>query len=216
MNQFNYELDERNLRLQLKDLEVPVREDAWQKFEAFSGIQPRMRMKRQFNFQVVMNRNVILPVIFGGIIILFSFLLFNFISIKDHKADNNKPEANQKAELSAASVMPVSETKTEVKADLNSQPLSQPVNEPTQIASIPPAAAEPQAQKAEVPAGPASIDQGTKPATEVAPSSLDNLMNSTTTTEPAKKPRRKVKADAMQDIRPTVVSDDAEAEIHPN
>ena len=83
-NSFTYQIDERNLRIQLKSIQAPVREDAWHKFEIFAEAnvykQPQTRLQ---NLQIPLNRNVVLPVIFGMVIIMFSFLLFNFITIKN-------------------------------------------------------------------------------------------------------------------------------------
>jgi hypothetical protein len=80
---FNYEIDERNLRGKLKNLSFPYSDEAWNSYEAFSEAN-----KKAYKAPVLptvklnLNRNVVLPVIFGAVIILFSMLLFNFISIK--------------------------------------------------------------------------------------------------------------------------------------
>jgi hypothetical protein len=80
---FNYEIDERSLRGKLKDLSFPYSEEAWSSYDAFSEAS-----KKTYKAPVLptvrlnLNRNIILPVVFGAVIILFSMLLFNFISIK--------------------------------------------------------------------------------------------------------------------------------------
>lgn len=81
---FNYEIEERNMRKQLKELEVSYKEEAWLNYEVYAKqfhIDHKSHLIPNFNFSL--NRTVILPVIFGGIIVLFSFLLFNFINIKN-------------------------------------------------------------------------------------------------------------------------------------
>jgi hypothetical protein len=95
MSHFKYEINERNLRMQLKDNAVPFNEEAWHKFENFSATQKSFAhenvMKR---FNISLNRNIILPVVFGGVIVLFSLLLFNFVNIKNpnHETAEIKPE----------------------------------------------------------------------------------------------------------------------------
>lgn len=89
---FKYEIDERNLRLQLKENELSFTEEAWQKFENFSATQKSTvgdaMIKR---FHVSLNRNVVLPVVFATVIILFSLLLFNFINIKNPTKEKIEP-----------------------------------------------------------------------------------------------------------------------------
>ena len=85
---FNYEIDERNMRNQLKELEVSFTEEAWYRYEAYAK-QFHSTQKTQLlpNFNFALNRTVVLPVVFGGIIVLFSFLLFNFINKHDTITD---------------------------------------------------------------------------------------------------------------------------------
>jgi hypothetical protein len=96
-NIFNYEIDERNLRIQLRSMEVPMKEEAWQKFEAFSAGHPFKTQKtKMINLQLHMSRNVVLPVVFAIVICFFSVLLFNFISIKKARVENIKQPDTQK------------------------------------------------------------------------------------------------------------------------
>jgi hypothetical protein len=80
---FRYELDERNLRLKLNGAETSCNESIWEKFENFSELNTsRFSTSHAIKkFNVSLNRNVILPLIFGSVIIFFSLLLYNFISI---------------------------------------------------------------------------------------------------------------------------------------
>lgn len=81
---FTYEINESDLRKQIKNFSLPGREDAWRKFEAYAYTVKEQSFEtrlKQFNFSL--NRAVVLPVVFGLIIIIFSFLLVNFITIKN-------------------------------------------------------------------------------------------------------------------------------------
>ena len=110
MSHFKYEINERSLRMQLKENSVPFSDEAWIKFESFSATQKNTShenvMKR---FQVSLNRNVVLPVVFGGVIILFSLLLFNFVNIKNPNQET--------AEVKAAAVVVTTPVVVEKKAD---------------------------------------------------------------------------------------------------
>jgi len=83
---FSYEIDEHNLRVQLKNLEIPLKEEAWQKFEIYKQTNTQIEQTPFLqNLQFRLNRNVVMPAIFGSIILLFSLLLYNFVSIKKDK-----------------------------------------------------------------------------------------------------------------------------------
>lgn len=90
---FNYEIEERNMRSQLKELELSFKEEAWLNYEEYAK-QFQSVHKTQLipNFNFALNRTLILPIVFGGIIILFSFLLFNFINIKNTKTKQEVTE----------------------------------------------------------------------------------------------------------------------------
>jgi hypothetical protein len=101
-NHFTYEIDERNLRTQLKAYTVPVNENAWQKIESFSDSKRTNQLENKFvNFNITLNRNVILPSVFGVIIIIFSLLLVNFVSI-----ENPVKEKKRKAEAANSNILP--------------------------------------------------------------------------------------------------------------
>lgn len=81
---FTYEIDERKLRVKLKDVETSYSEEAWQRFAEYSGANSKNNSHSRFqNIRMPLNRNVIVPAVFGLLIIIFSFLLFNFINIKN-------------------------------------------------------------------------------------------------------------------------------------
>lgn len=117
---FKYEIDERNLRLQLKENELSFTEEAWQKFESFAATQKsngnEAIIKR---FHISLNRNVVLPAVFAVVIIMFSLLLFNFINIKN--------PSKQSAEVASPQTQAV-----------NAEPdRKKPVTPPVQAATLP-------------------------------------------------------------------------------
>ncbi len=90
---YSYDIDERNLRIKLKDSEMPFTEDIWLKFENYQLTHQKQQNINEVvkKFSFTLNRNVILPLVFGSVIIAFSLLLFNFINIKKKPviANNN-------------------------------------------------------------------------------------------------------------------------------
>lgn len=108
---FKYEIDERRLRLRLKENEVPFHEDAWLKFEAFAATQNQpVNDTLVQRFQFSLNRNLVLPLVFASVIVLFSLLLFNFITIKNPNA-----AADRGAQASAAPQEPGTSPTTEAQ-----------------------------------------------------------------------------------------------------
>ncbi len=95
-NHFTYEIDERNLRVILKDTELPYKEEAWQRFEDYANSQKDDSSNNAFkNIQIPLNRNVILPVTFGFVVIFFAVLLFNFVNIKNPEKDATQNRENK-------------------------------------------------------------------------------------------------------------------------
>jgi hypothetical protein len=84
---FNYEIDEKALRQKMLNQKATLDNDAWQRYETHRNQAPK-NSKIESAFKTIkfsINKNVILPLIFGSVIIAFSFLLFNFISINTTK-----------------------------------------------------------------------------------------------------------------------------------
>lgn len=107
MRHFVYEIDERNLRVKLKDVELPLKEGAWENFEEYSNKHKKHSAEDGANFKFSFNRNVILLLVFGLVIVFFSFLLYNFVSIKNPKAAVvPKPEENKVVAEPVQKVMP--------------------------------------------------------------------------------------------------------------
>ncbi|MCC6370606.1 MAG: hypothetical protein IT236_06370 [Bacteroidia bacterium] len=106
---FTYEIDERKLRVKLRDIETPPSQEAWQKFDSYSNTQNKHHGHNPLkDVKLPLNRNVIIPAVFGLLIIFFSVLLFNFISIK-------KPVSEVGA---ASSAITTPEIKTQIAAPL--------------------------------------------------------------------------------------------------
>lgn len=86
---FVYEIDERKLRVRLQEFEVETSPDSWTNFEAYYH-QAHQQNKdgHGLKVQVPISMNVVLPIIFGAVIIIIAVVLFQFINIK------NPPPAN--------------------------------------------------------------------------------------------------------------------------
>jgi hypothetical protein len=101
-NHFTYEINERNVRLQLKGHRFDAKESDWLRFQehAAENVSFRKGIKVADKFNITLNRNIILPVIFGIIILGFSLLLVNFMSIKNN--NNSLKTAPAQIEKSTA------------------------------------------------------------------------------------------------------------------
>lgn len=167
---FNYEIDERNLRAKLKDMSYPYREEAWNQFEMHSENCKHTYKKSSLpSFNLNINRNVILPVVFGGMIILFSMLLFNFVSIKNPK---NETAEKTKALSASLPIEPVAEKPAPVKKE---EPVAPAVDTTAKAAVITPtqAIAAPTVQTATVTL--VSNTVAVTPTVQAPPPSSQNL-----------------------------------------
>jgi hypothetical protein len=126
-NHFTYEIDERNLRVKLKDLEFPYKEEAWQHFENATKTSQKINDDaNRTKIHFTLNRNILLPVLFAGIIILFSIVLFNFISIKKTPDVRTKEliqnlDKNKSMGPTAAPVEKTEPKKTELVLDVKTE-----------------------------------------------------------------------------------------------
>lgn len=93
---FNYEIDEKLLRQKLSNYSASLDNDAWQRFETHRNLKPKSgSIESAFkNIHFTVNKSVVLPLVFGTVIIAFSYLLYNFISINTTK---NKAEQEIKS-----------------------------------------------------------------------------------------------------------------------
>jgi hypothetical protein len=231
-NHFTYEIDERNLRLQLKGIASPVKEEAWTRFEAFLNSQPdRTPQTKMPNFQVALNRNIILPAVFALVIILFSFLLFNFISIHNPTAENKEagknlviitpPELRQKGipvqsqpeiKSNVAGPAAIKEQEIKITADkvvLKKEPLVENKTSTNAVSQnkLPPVNITAQKTSVIIPAAPL--------ATTVKSASLNR-------NDPEIRKKRKqrvaeiVETEHLPDIRPELISQERNEEVRPD
>lgn len=215
---FNYEIEERNMRNQLKAIEVPFKEDAWHSYEDYAK-QFQSSHKTQIipNFNFALNRTVILPVVFGAIIVLFSFLLFNFINIKNTKpAAANVLEVKptlvtskvepQKIEPKKEIIAAVKKDTVKIEAQITATVTSAPITNSVAVL----AKTTPSVTTAISP----------NPAPEINPSQNSHLARSipSQTSEPKKKRRKKNSAEVLESIAtpvslPTLTQEEVEPEL---
>lgn len=208
-NPFSYEIDERNLRIQLRNLEVTQREEAWQKFESFANQHPIESAAQGFSgLHIKINKSAIVPVIFGLVIIVFAIILYNFVSIdKDKEEDSQLKSAAPATEEVIEAAAPVIEPpKPETK-------VVTVVPEPEKVAAVTPPAVE--KQKVEAPQK-TETKKDRKQASEPA---VDNTTATAIKTEgdssqpaevPVQKKKRNRKAEeaTISALKPTVVSEE--------
>ncbi len=92
---FNYEIDEDRIRIQLKEHQVFFNEEAWNNYEKYVEKFRVRELETSKKIKFGISRNVILPIIFFGIIVFFTFILYKFLSIK-----NNIPLKNYGVSIS--------------------------------------------------------------------------------------------------------------------
>ena len=81
---FNYEIDELRLRDRLREMNYPLRDEAWHKFDSFYESQKiSLRSRTAPSLQLNINRDFFVVGMFGLGILLLSFILFRFIHISD-------------------------------------------------------------------------------------------------------------------------------------
>lgn len=211
-NHFTYEVNERNLRIQMKDFTVPVNEDAWQKFETFSDTMvSQHRENRLKNFNFSLNRSVVLPSVFGVIIILFSFLLVNFVSIK-----NPVRTSEQKAEAVPVKPAPQAQPKTEQQVPVIAE---KPKVDDAAVTT--PTVADIQPEEKAIMNALVTTPE-TVPAETITPSAETSTDIASASEAKAKRraerrAARALEAQKIQEIRPTPVSEERDTdEIRPD
>ncbi len=220
---FNYEIEERNMRNQLKQLELTYKEEAWLNYEEYAKqFQSVNKTQLLPNFNFALNRTVILPVVFGGIIILFSFLLFNFINIKNSKATNSDVAA-MKTNMDAVVEQPKPEPKKAVALPVKKeQPVivkETPVNTNT-IAALSNANTGNALIAKTLPAIQSNTNTANAVTTNTIVMDVQGVKTASTYTfDPTKKKRRKKNtAEVLESIAtpvslPTVTQEEAEPEL---
>ncbi len=227
---FTYEIDERKLRVRLKDMEETPGVEAWASFDTYCQSKSSQHSGgRMPDIQLPLNRNVIVPVIFGVLIIVFSFILYNFINIKKVPENASQTPANNV-------VIP----STQIQENHSPEPI--PVS-PAQVPST--GGGENNAVKASQPSivreeniKPADANKpGTTtattltsqnkqpPATTTQSTALTTSPAVATTTvartEPVTKPKRNKRSeivdnDSTPEARPAIGSDDRDSGERPN
>ena len=217
---FNYEIDERNMRNQLKELEVSFTEEAWYSYEAYAK-QFHSTQKTQLlpNFNFALNRTVVLPVVFGGIIVLFSFLLFNFINIKNTKLPKTEISEVKEAVVPAVVEKQKPEPKKEVVAPIVKEEITKIPNEIVTNSIVPTPVTNTTNVVAKI-IPTANTAVAVNPAVTNSVSQTTQMAKSTPTYtfEPKKKRRKKGNAEVLESIAtpislPTVTQEEVEPEL---
>lgn len=97
-NQFSYELDERQIRIMLRDGEAENDPSAWNRFEQME--QPDAKPKQASfspRFNISISRSVLVPVIFVVLIGGLSATLFSFVDFKKNDVKVTKAVPEQKS-----------------------------------------------------------------------------------------------------------------------
>lgn len=114
-NQFSYELDERRIKILMKDAELDYNEAAWEKFDKLavgdckqSSSTSAANYIPKFNLNI--NRSVIVPVLFVVLIGGLSAMLFSFVDFKKKESVDKEiplianPDNYKKPEVAKAKV----------------------------------------------------------------------------------------------------------------
>ncbi len=104
-NQFSYELDERQIRIMLRDGETENDPAAWNRFEQME--QPDVKPKQASfspRFNVSISRSVLVPLIFVVLIGGLSATLFSFVDFKKKDVKVTKTIPEQKSPETAANI----------------------------------------------------------------------------------------------------------------
>jgi hypothetical protein len=200
-NTFIYAIDERNLRIQLRSIESTSNNEAWSKFEQVADANPFRTAKRPFQgINITLNRNFVLPAVFGIVICLFSLLLLNFVSIK-----NPAVKDSQKAELTTVIPEPIV---MNIEKSMGATPAQQVKTEEFNVVGTKPAPA--QIVKEQTPAQAPVTGVAQDPSTAVT-GDISSVQQPVTEV----KKRRKKQVTIEEQIRPTTFSDESEGVSEP-
>lgn len=206
-NPFSYEIDERNLRIQLKNLEMPMRDEAWLKFESYMVAHPLSVSQPAFSpMQFKLNRSIVMPAIFGGIILLFSIILYNFVSINKNKEEDKQFTAAEAETLEVVEAPPVIEQ--EISA---STPSPAAVVAATVAAPVVPEKQEIKSVKLVAEPKPAPEKTEQPPVIATTGDSAQTIAPEQTTGSTKKKRRRSEENSETQALKPTIVSEDEQS-----
>lgn len=219
---FTYEIDERNIRLQLKGNVIEPKEENWQKFETLLSGKLKLRQESNFSnkLNITLSRNVVMPVVFGLIILAFSMLLLNFMNIKNPVKRVVPVSANHVKDISSKED---SDKPSPIKNQTVSENTKKPEIKTERISQESPA--EPPTENQNVTDAPKGVmPENTLPKnTSDPPSELlsENQVSSTTTPEQTKKKRKKrllepIETEQTSELRPSLISEEKESEERPD
>lgn len=235
---FTYEIDERKLRVKLRDLEDELNEEAWQSYELFSGPPSRsFTSDRLSRVQLPLNRNVIVPLVFATLVVLFSIILFKFININpENREEPGQQEVPQAvlpaADTTAKGIEPGQETvkattlaptrtnlppatKTATNNSTVSAANSAPANQATLKQKVEIAPVRPK----ESPANPVNTLAATSQSPDAAVTPTTGAKPGVNDQSPRKKKKRRaeeVEAEPAIDTRPAIGADERDTEERPN
>jgi hypothetical protein len=147
--QFNYELDERQIKTLMKNSQVEFQDSVWNKFESLSFTEQKTNAQFQSfipKINININRSVVVSILFVALVGGLSAMLFSFIDFKKKEAvvkekpliPNAENVIKQKAEIKPESKK--EERKTIVtmadSVKLDSTLITTTINQPTQIDSV--------------------------------------------------------------------------------
>lgn len=207
---FTYEIDERKLRVKLKDLEVPFKDSAWDSFEQFSNLQSKSHADARAGMKISLNRNALMLSVFAVVIVSFSMLLFNFISIK-----NPKKDAEPLAEATATEMQATKPEQPETKPPVQ-KPLATVTNTSAAAAKIDALTTSPASDPAKLAEPVLTPEKTVAKAPAVEEMNGEELELLRQKQEELRKIREQKAAAALaKQIRPTVITEDTDPDVRP-
>jgi hypothetical protein len=119
-NQFSYELDERQIRIMLRDGEAENDATAWNRFEQLA--QPDVKAKKtsfSSGFNISISRSVLVPLIFVVLIGGLSATLFSFVDFKKKDVQVTKNTLEQKSPDASVKTQPATTVNTTPEKTVN-------------------------------------------------------------------------------------------------
>jgi hypothetical protein len=108
---YNYELDERHIRLVMLDSEIEVSESDWERFEASRNKNSGHKSFQSFmpSFEFSIPKNVLYPSLFVVIIFGLSAMLYSFVDFKKTKSSQHSDLTNASSVINNASLQKASQ-----------------------------------------------------------------------------------------------------------
>jgi hypothetical protein len=192
-NQFNYELDERKIRILMKDAEINYNEALWQKFDELAISKSKSNYKISnyiptINFGI--SRSIVIPVIFIVLIGGLSTILFSVIDFK-------KKESVEKE-------IPFVVSKVEIKKTINIiKPVIKPkvaIAIPAKIDSIAPAEVIRNASDTTITIDSSKVDSVKNSELNQKTKNIKSTKQKKEATSRSKKKKRKIKPEKLRAI----------------